>query len=65
MRRYAAVVLGAVTLLGILAVPANAVPDPAAAIDCLVQAPGDITGIIDPTSPSLPSEIPVTGCVAP
>ncbi|MGW0535134.1 hypothetical protein [Streptomyces sp. NPDC003032] len=65
MRRYAAVVLGAVTLLGILAVPANAVPDPAATVECLAQAPGDIAGIIDPTSPGVPSEVPGVNCLAP
>ncbi len=65
MRRYAAVVLGATTLLGILAVPANAVPDPVATLNCLVGTPADITGLIDPAAPAVPSEIPGTTCLAP
>ncbi|AZM56036.1 hypothetical protein DMA15_28435 [Streptomyces sp. WAC 01529] len=62
MRRTAAVVLGAITLLGVLAVPASAVPDPVATIDCAVQ---DVTALVDPTALGVPTEIPLTTCLAP
>ncbi|MBW5423197.1 hypothetical protein GKQ77_16775 [Streptomyces sp. BG9H] len=62
MRRTAAVVLGAVALLGVLAVPAGAVPDPVATVDCAVQ---DVTALVDPASLGVPTEIPLTGCLAP
>ncbi|MFH8610297.1 hypothetical protein ACH4D5_22730 [Streptomyces sp. NPDC018029] len=65
MRRSAAVILGAVALLGVLAAPASAVPDPVATVDCLAQAPAEITALVDPASPGLPTEIPLTGCLAP
>ncbi|QEV20801.1 hypothetical protein [Streptomyces alboniger] len=65
MRRTAAVVLGAVTLLGILTVPASAVPDPIATLGCVTQAAGDVTGLVDPAAPSVPAEIPGVGCLAP
>ncbi|MEU5897076.1 MULTISPECIES: hypothetical protein [Streptomyces] len=65
MRRSAAVILGAVMLLGVLAVPASAVPDPLATVDCLTQATGDVTGLIDPASPGVPTEVPGAACLAP
>ncbi len=63
MRRTAAVVLGAVTLLGILAVPAGAVPDPVMTVDCLTQAVGDVTTLVDPAAPALPSEVSGVTCL--
>ncbi|MEV7190521.1 hypothetical protein AB0N81_01760 [Streptomyces sp. NPDC093510] len=65
MRRSAAVILGAVALLGVLAAPASAVPDPVATVDCLTHAAGDVTSLIDPASPGLPAEVPGTACLAP
>lgn len=65
MRRSAAVILGAVALLGAIAVPAVAVPDPVATIDCVTQAAGDVTSLVDPASPGLPSEVPGAACLAP
>lgn len=65
MRRSAAVILGAVALLGVIAVPASAVPDPVATVDCLTQSTGDVTSLVDPSSPGLPSEVPGTACLAP
>ncbi|MFC8128006.1 hypothetical protein [Streptomyces sp. NPDC057302] len=65
MRRSAAVILGAVALLGAVAVPASAVPDPISTVDCLTQAAGDVTTLVDPASPGLPSEVPGTACLAP
>ncbi|MFK4065452.1 hypothetical protein [Streptomyces sp. NPDC029674] len=65
MRRTAAVILGAVALLGVLAAPASAVPDPVATVDCLAAAAGDVTSLIDPASPGVPAEIPGTTCLAP
>ncbi|MFF5127589.1 hypothetical protein ACFY41_11780 [Streptomyces syringium] len=62
MRRIAAVTLGGLALLGVLATPANAVPDPVALVDCAVQ---DVTSLVDPASPGLPTEIPGAGCLAP
>jgi len=61
-RRVAAAVSLGAALLGILASPASAVPDPVAIIDCAVT---DVTGLVDPASPGVPSEIPLTSCLAP
>lgn len=38
MRRSAAVILGAVALMGALAVPASAIPDPVGTVDCVAQS---------------------------
>ncbi|MEV0529237.1 hypothetical protein AB0I66_38035 [Streptomyces sp. NPDC050439] len=65
MRRSAAVILGAVALLGALAVPAGAIPDPVGTVDCVTQAAGDVTSLVDPASPGLPSEVPGAACLAP
>ncbi|MFI8877816.1 hypothetical protein [Streptomyces sp. NPDC055243] len=65
MRRSAAVILGAVALLGVLAVPAGAVPDPVATVDCVAQAAGDVTTLVDPASLGVPSEVPGAACLAP
>lgn len=65
MRRSAAIVLGAVALLGALAVPAGAAPDPVGTVDCLTQSAGDVTSLVDPASPGLPSEVPGAACLAP
>lgn len=65
MRRSAAVILGAVALLGVLAVPASAIPDPVGTVDCVAQAAGDVTSLVDPASPGLPSEVPGAACLAP
>ncbi|MFF8882636.1 hypothetical protein [Streptomyces flaveolus] len=63
-KRVAATVsVGAFALLGALATPASAVPDPVAAITCLTQAAGDVTSLVDPSAPSLPSEVPATSCL--
>ncbi|MGW7273858.1 hypothetical protein ACWGH5_25405 [Streptomyces sp. NPDC054864] len=65
MRRSAAVVLGALALVGVLTVPASAIPDPVGTVDCLAQAAGDVTSLVDPASPGVPSEVPGTACLAP
>ncbi|MFE6161725.1 hypothetical protein ACFQ7F_22755 [Streptomyces sp. NPDC056486] len=65
MRRSAAVILGAFALLGALAAPASAIPDPVGTVDCLAQAAGDVTSLVDPASPGVPSEVPGTACLAP
>ncbi|MEV0118955.1 hypothetical protein AB0H77_37855 [Streptomyces sp. NPDC050844] len=65
MRRSAAVILGAFALMGVLAVPASAVPDPVATVDCVAQSAGDVTSLVDPASPGVPSEVPGTACLAP
>ncbi|MER5256884.1 MULTISPECIES: hypothetical protein [unclassified Streptomyces] len=65
MRRSAAVILGAVALLGALAVPAGAVPDPVGTVDCVAQAAGDVTTLVDPASLGVPSEVPGAACLAP
>ncbi|MGW6061599.1 hypothetical protein [Streptomyces sp. NPDC055189] len=65
MRRSAAVILGAFALLGVLAAPASAIPDPVATVDCVAQAAGDVTTLVDPASPGLPSEVPGAACLAP
>ncbi|MEV5982935.1 hypothetical protein [Streptomyces sp. NPDC052114] len=65
MRRSAALILGTVSLLGVLAVPASAVPDPVGTVDCLTQSAGDVTSLVDPASPGVPSEVPGAACLAP
>jgi hypothetical protein len=65
MRRIAVVTLGGLALFGFLATPANAVTDPVAAISCLAQSVGDLTSIVDPASPGVPSEVPGASCLAP
>lgn len=65
MRRSAAVILGAVALLGVLSVPASAVPDPVSTVDCVAQSAGDVTSLVDPASPGIPSEVPGAACLAP
>lgn len=65
MRRSAAVILGAFALLGALAVPAGAVPDPVTTVDCLGQAAGDVTSLVDPAGLGVPTEVPGTACLAP
>ncbi|CAL9424667.1 hypothetical protein [Streptomyces sp. Tu 3180] len=62
MPRIAATALVAVTVVGCLATPAIAVPDPVATVDCAVQ---EVTGLVDPVSLGIPSEVPATGCLAP
>ncbi|MGW6027448.1 hypothetical protein [Streptomyces sp. NPDC055099] len=65
MRRSAAVILGAVALLGAFAMPASAIPDPVGTLDCVTHAAGDVTSLVDPASPGLPSEVPGAACLAP
>ncbi|MFE9623861.1 hypothetical protein [Streptomyces sp. NPDC006527] len=62
MPRIAATALVAVTIVGCLATPAVAVPDPVATVDCAVQ---DVTGLVDLAHPGVPTEVPATGCLAP
>ncbi|MFE5867264.1 hypothetical protein ACFQ6V_01280 [Streptomyces roseifaciens] len=62
MRRIAAVVLGAACLLGASTTTAAAAPDPVAVVTC---AAGDITGLIDPAAPGVPTEVPLAHCLAP
>ncbi|GGV41198.1 hypothetical protein [Streptomyces spectabilis] len=62
MRRIAALAVGTLALLGAVAAPASAIPDPLAVVDCAVQ---DVTGLVDPASLGVPAEVPATGCLAP
>ncbi|MVO84482.1 hypothetical protein GPA10_06755 [Streptomyces sp. p1417] len=65
MRRIAAMTtmaIGTLALVGALAAPASAVPDPVATVDCAVQ---EVTGLVDPAGLGVPAEIPATGCLAP
>ncbi|MFD9911039.1 hypothetical protein [Streptomyces sp. NPDC059063] len=62
MRRFAALTVGTLALLGGLAAPASAVPDPTATVDCAVQ---EVTGLVDLANPGVPTEVPATGCLAP
>ncbi|WP_228983119.1 hypothetical protein [Streptomyces sp. DH12] len=68
MRRLATVLAATVTVLGafgVLAPSAGAVVDPLAAVQCLAGTPADIAGLVDPSAPGVPTEIPATGCLAP
>ncbi|KUF14771.1 hypothetical protein [Streptomyces silvensis] len=65
MRRIAAMTtmaIGTLALVGALAAPASAVPDPVATVDCAVQ---EVAGLADLASPGVPAEVPATGCLAP
>ncbi|MEW2527880.1 hypothetical protein [Streptomyces sp. NPDC047071] len=62
MRRIAALAVGTLAVLGALAAPASAVPDPVATVDCAVQ---EVTGLVDLAGPGVPAEVPATGCLAP
>ncbi|MET9432400.1 hypothetical protein [Streptomyces sp. NPDC003036] len=65
MRRIAAVVLGTVALLGFTGTTASGVvPDPAAVLDCVTTSAIDLTTVVDPTAPGLPSEVPGASCLA-
>ncbi|MEV0375591.1 hypothetical protein AB0I10_38595 [Streptomyces sp. NPDC050636] len=65
MRRITAVAIGTLAFLGVLASPASAVPDPVGTITCLTESAGDVTALVDPASPGVPSEIPGASCLAP
>ncbi|UQI46219.1 hypothetical protein M1P56_18680 [Streptomyces sp. HU2014] len=64
MHRISAVAatLGGLVLLGFLATPANAVPDPVATVTCVVEG---VTDLVDPASIAVPSELPGGSCLAP
>lgn len=64
MRRITAMAtmaVGTIALVGALAAPASAVPDPVATIDCAVQ---EVTGLVT-VPPEVPAEVPGTACLAP
>ncbi|MGW0756955.1 hypothetical protein ACWD1Y_10785 [Streptomyces sp. NPDC002814] len=69
MRRTASVLLGTLALAGAAAPAATAVPDPSAAVTCLTEAPGTVTGLVDPaalldpTALAAPAELPAVNCV--
>jgi hypothetical protein len=65
MQRAAAVLIGTLALVGALAAPAAAVPDPVTTVNCLAQTPSELTGLVDPAAPSVPTEVPGTSCLAP
>lgn len=65
MRRIAVLALGVAAFIGVLATPASAVPDPVGTITCLAESAGDVTSLVDPASPGVPSEIPGSNCLAP
>ncbi|MFE0190170.1 hypothetical protein [Streptomyces sp. NPDC059008] len=65
MRRVITVTLGTLALLGVLASPAGAVPDPVGLLTCATQSAGDITALVDPADLAAPAEIPLTSCLAP
>ncbi|WP_336317748.1 hypothetical protein [Streptomyces lavendofoliae] len=66
MRRIAAVVLGTVAFLGYGAITSSAVavPDPVAAVSCIATSATELTALVDPASPGLPSEVPGAACLA-
>lgn len=65
MRRTATVLLGTLALMGALAPAANAVPDPTMVLTCVTEAPGHLTGLVDPAAVTVPPEVPLTACLAP
>ncbi|MFF8832768.1 hypothetical protein [Streptomyces sp. NPDC015131] len=61
-RVLAALSFGTAVLLGALATPATAVPDPTATVDCAVQ---EVTGLVDLAGLGVPAEVPGAACLAP
>ncbi|MEU9332630.1 hypothetical protein AB0D49_05610 [Streptomyces sp. NPDC048290] len=62
MPRFAAAALGAFALIGVLAAPAAAIPDPLTTVDCAVQ---EVTGLVSLTGLGVPAEVPAMACLAP
>lgn len=63
MHRIAAVTamaIGTLALVGALAAPASAVPDPVTTVNCAFQ---DVTGLVDPAGLGVPAEVPATTCL--
>ncbi|GAA5080998.1 hypothetical protein HNP84_001946 [Thermocatellispora tengchongensis] len=52
---------------GVLAVApaASAVVDPVAAVECLTASVGEVTHLVDPAQPGVPTELPAVHCLAP
>lgn len=57
-----AIIAGGLTLFA--APVSHAVVDPALPL-CLANSATDLTTVVDPTAPSLPHELPLTGCFHP
>jgi hypothetical protein len=59
----AAALAGALT---VFAAPAShAVVDPVGVIGCLSSSAADLTTLVDPSAPGVPSEVPAVACLAP
>jgi hypothetical protein len=41
------------------------VVDPVNTLTCLTQSSGDVTNLIDPSAPGIPTEIPAVNCLEP
>ncbi len=64
-RRLTVATLAAGGLLMAVAPAAHAVVDPITVIGCLTSSAADVTTLVDPSAPGLPTEIPATACLAP
>ncbi|HEX4817289.1 MAG TPA: hypothetical protein VFV66_31495 [Nonomuraea sp.] len=58
----ATVIAGGLTLV---AAPAQAITDPVHTATCLAGSATEITTLIDPSAPGIPSEIPAVSCLQP
>lgn len=65
LARCAALVLIPASILMLTATPSSAVADPIALVTCLAGGVGEVTSLIDPTTPGVPAELPAVGCLQP
>ncbi|WP_113703645.1 hypothetical protein [Nonomuraea lactucae] len=64
-RRLAAGTLMTGGLLLLASPASHAVVDPVTTVTCLAGSTADLTGLVDPASPGVPSEVPGVNCLAP
>ncbi|WP_336208835.1 hypothetical protein [Nonomuraea sp. LPB2021202275-12-8] len=64
-RRLAVAALVAGGLLMAAAPASHAVVDPLMIPECLAGAATDLTALVDPSAPGVPSEVPAVHCLAP
>ncbi|MEO3870125.1 hypothetical protein ABGB18_15010 [Nonomuraea sp. B12E4] len=64
-RRIAAAAIVAGGLILITAPAAHAVLDPVGVITCLASSAPDVSGVVDPASPGVPTEVPGMSCLQP
>lgn len=66
-RTRAAAIVIALVPIGLLGSTsgASAAPDPSEIGTCLTESAGDLTALVDPSAPGVPSEVPAVHCLQP